>query len=156
MSESSEVQPPPAATNENVANGALLFQPMEITDHLVDGGAAPVRVLVLDKRGAGNASHRYRLEWAAQTIDPPGGAHAGGNALEITFQNGPIKEAGQNGVTNEALLSVLIDRMRGFQAGPYACGENANALRHLADALGWLLARTKARIDRGVEGTHAK
>lgn len=57
-------------------------------------------------------------------------------------------------MTHEALLAILIDRMRSFQAGPYSCRENALALTKLEEAQMWLLQRTRARMSRGVEGTH--
>jgi hypothetical protein len=75
-------------------------------------------------------------------------------SLSILFQNGPIPEKGTNGVTHEALLAILVDRMQGFQKGQYACRENAIALTHLEEALMWLQKRTRERVARGVEGTH--
>ena len=76
--------------------------------------------------------------------------------MSLSFQNGPIKEAGVNGITHEVLLAVLIDRMRSFQDGDYACRENAIALTKLEEALMWLNKRTQGREARGVEGTHEK
>lgn len=76
------------------------------------------------------------------------------SATPIRFQAGPIKEAGVNGVTGEALIAIQIDRLRSFQAGPYACRENAIALTHLETAQMWLQKRTRERQARGVEGTH--
>jgi hypothetical protein len=76
--------------------------------------------------------------------------------VDIRFQNGPINEHGVNGISQEALLAVVIDRLRSFQAGPYACRENATALTKCEEALMWLKLRTQRRIDRGVEGTSAK
>ncbi len=74
----------------------------------------------------------------------------------LRFQNGPVKEDGNgvNGITHEVLLAVLIDRIRGFQSGPWKCPENALALSYLEGALAALNARTKVREARGVEGTH--
>jgi len=72
----------------------------------------------------------------------------------INFQNGPILEAGVNGVTNEDLIAICIDRMGGFQAGPYACKENEMALERLTEALMWLRKRANDREAHGVEGTH--
>lgn len=74
----------------------------------------------------------------------------------ITFQNGPIKEAGINGNTQEALLAILIDRLEGFQSGQYACHDNQMALDHLQGARLWLHKRTVDRAARGVEGTLKK
>lgn len=92
----------------------------------------------------GNASHVYAMAWTGR----PDGEQ------RISFQDGPINEVGVNGVTNEALLAIVIDRMRGFQSSRYACRENAIALTKLEEALHWLHARTRARELRGVEGTH--
>ena len=72
----------------------------------------------------------------------------------ISFQNGPIGEVGVNGVSNEALLAVVEDRLLGFQSGPYACRDNAVALTKIQEAMMWLQKRTHERMARGVEGTH--
>jgi len=44
--------------------------------------------------------------------------------------------------------------MRGFQAGPYASADNAEALACMEQAQTALQRRTKARMLRGVEGIH--
>jgi hypothetical protein len=77
-------------------------------------------------------------------------------ASAIRFQNGPIKEVGVNGITQEALLAIVMDRLRSFQAGPYACRENAVALTYIETAQMWLQKRTRDRLARGVESTHQK
>lgn len=82
--------------------------------------------------------------------------NAAAAAVPIRFQNGPIKEAGVNGITQEVLLAICADRLRSFQAGPYASRDNAVALTHLETAQMWLHKRTRERLARGVEGTHAK
>lgn len=143
-----------------------------LTDHIVEGDSVnhQLEVTVLDEPGAGGACHEYRISAKIskgekfphrgrlndQTvkIEPDGSSEF---TLErILFQNGPIKEAGVNGATHEALLAILIDRMRSFQSGPYSNRANAIALTHLEEALMWLQQRTRERIKRGVEGTHAK
>lgn len=73
---------------------------------------------------------------------------------EISFQDGPIKESGVNGIMNEDLIAIVIDRMQGFQSGDYKCRENAIAITKLEEALLWLRKRTTDRERRGVEGTH--
>ncbi len=67
-------------------------------------------------------------------------------------QKTPDQEAGPNGITHEALLEVVLDRLRAFQRGKCACRENAIAITHLEEALLWLQQRTRDRIRRGVEG----
>lgn len=71
----------------------------------------------------------------------------------IKFQTGPVKENGVNGVTNEALLAILIDRLDHLQ-GKFPCNENEVALSHINKALDALEARTADRLSRGVEGTN--
>jgi hypothetical protein len=106
-------------------------------------------VVSAGSEGAGNAAHDY---WINDTygLDSDGCPSA---KVHIHFQEGPIAEAGLNGITNETLLAVLIDRMKSFQAGPYSCRENAIALTHMEDAMHWLHHRTHNRVHRGVEGT---
>jgi len=118
----------------------------ELTGHKVNPANDKLTVTVLDEPGAGGACHRYVIS----------GMNSG-NVLhvELGFQNGPIAEAGVNGITHEVLLSILIDRMEGFQSGPYANEHNAAALFHLQTAQAELLARTSERMTRGVEGTMA-
>jgi hypothetical protein len=74
------------------------------------------------------------------------------------FQNGPISVDGNgvNGVTHEALLAIVADRLRSFQKGQYSCKANACALTHIEEAMHWLQQRTIERMRRGVEGTLAK
>jgi len=58
-------------------------------------------------------------------------------------------------VLTEALLAIVADRLRGFQSGALACDDNQDALKAVENALYWLKQRTKARIERSAEGTHA-
>ncbi len=98
----------------------------------------------MDEPGQGGANHHYDIESdGSLTV-----------LAAIRFQNGPIKEFGINGITQEALLAIVIDRLRSFQAGPYACEDNQRALEHAHQALKFLQKRTLARIARGVEGTN--
>lgn len=76
----------------------------------------------------------------------------GNSWADLKFQKGPPETVGPRGVTIEALLAVSIDRLAGFQSGPLSCAENHAALNHLRSALEWLHARTRDRIERGVEG----
>lgn len=119
----------------------------KLNGHKVNPANDLLEITVLDNPGAGGACHQYRIDSASPDFHVP---------VELAFQNGPIAEAGVNGITHEALLAVLVDRMQSFQAGPYACRENALALTKLEEAQHWLHHRTKARMDRGVEGTREK
>ena len=110
-------------------------------------------VLVMDAPGDGGANHEYAVISKANLRHMAGLAE-GRQLAMISFQNGPIPENGVNGVTQEDLLSIVIHRLRGFAAGPFATRENACALRKTEEALHWLEARTQDREQRGVEGTH--
>lgn len=63
-----------------------------------------------------------------------------------------IAEHGVNGITNEALIAIVIDRLQGAQQGPFKCRENALAITELESASFWLAKRTLDRMTRGVEG----
>lgn len=117
-----------------------------ITDHIANPVNDTLKIEVLDEPGAGGANHDYRISGYGS------GHPRGATGTRICFQNGPINEVGVNGVTQEALLAVVIDRLRSFQAGPFACTENAVALVHATCALDALKGRTLARMARCVEG----
>jgi hypothetical protein len=128
-----------------------------LTDHIVEGDSAnhQLSITVDDEPGAGGANHRYLIGNYDSNTNPSAEGRKY-DQLCVLFQNGPIKEFGVNGVTQEALLTIVIDRLRSFQNGPYGCKANADALEHCCEALYHLQARTRERIARGVEGTHAK
>jgi hypothetical protein len=126
----------------------------EITDHRVNPANDKLTIEVLDEPGAGGACHYYDICGFSTETNPSCESPVPYQRLPVIFQNGPIGEAGVNGVTHEALLAIVIDRLRSFQAGPYACRENALALTKLEEAQHWLHSRTRARMARGVEGTH--
>lgn len=129
-----------------------------LEDFKVNPANDKLTVTVTDEPGAGGAQHLYMIEGFDTTSNPscPFVKRHGAPAKHATilFQNGPINEVGVNGITQEALLAIVCDRLRSFQAGPYASRENALALTKLEEAQHWLLHRTRARMARGVEGTH--
>ncbi len=127
-----------------------------LTSHLVNPCNESLKIEVLDEPGSGGANHLYRVSgfvaernasWEESNINP--------ESLDILFQQGPIAENGTNGITQEVLLAIVIDRLRCFQAGPYACRENAIALTKIEEAQMWLQKRTRERMARNVEGTSA-
>jgi hypothetical protein len=69
----------------------------------------------------------------------------------VVFQNGPVPIHGVNGVTNEALLTILIHRTNILNE-QFPCEENKVALGHMQKALESFNARTKNRVQRNVEG----
>lgn len=127
----------------------------QITSHIVNPANDKIKITVLDQPGAGGANHVYGLSGmdfmrntaAMETPDDrPDGE------VSIIFQCGPINEHGVNGVTQEALLAIVADRLESFQAGPFATPLNAEALAHVKAAQEALLTRTRERMGRGVEG----
>jgi hypothetical protein len=118
-----------------------------LTDHRTNDCNREIEIIADERDEASGASHEYTM------------AFRKGMSVErqtVTLQKGPIKEVGVNGVTNEALAAILIDRLRGFQSGPFSCRENALALTKFEEGLHWLEARTRERERRGVEGTNEK
>ncbi len=108
--------------------------------------------IVADSRdpNAGNASHHYRI----MASNPKGLIVTDSRPISksIDFQHGPVKEKGINGVSMEALLVIIKDRLEGFQTSAFACSENEQALNHVNTALRVLNERTKTRIAQNVEG----
>jgi hypothetical protein len=129
-----------------------------INEHKINPANDTLSITVVDEPGAGGANHHYRIEGFNTTTNAsdPFVARHGGPAEHATvlFQNGPIPEVGVNGVTHEALLAIVADRLRSFQKGQFACKANACALTHIEEAQHWLQQRTIERMRRGVEGTH--
>lgn len=159
-----------------------------ITDHKLPGLNDRLTITARDEPSAIGANHRYLIE-LFQNDEPaerwPDGVRVPRFQTVIGFQNGPIGDGGfqdMNGISNEALLAVVIDRLRGFQGenpkpegfgavagdataqvkamgvqdqwGRFRCRENAVALTHLETALMFLQKRTRDRLARGVEGSH--
>lgn len=127
-----------------------------IEDHKVNPANDILEITVEDEPGAGGAQHRYVVSGFNSEGNPSKFlVDAPADKVVILFQNGPIPEAGVNGVTHEVLLAIVADRLRSFQKGPYACKANACALTHIEEAQHWLQQRTIERMRRGVEGTHS-
>lgn len=127
----------------------------ELTSHKVNGLNESLKIDVLDEPGQGNACHNYGISFVGGRPDENDESRETGGVL-ISFQDGPIQEAGVNGISGEALLAIVEDRLIGFQSGQYACRENAVALTKIQEAMMWLQKRTLDRIRRGVEGTNQK
>lgn len=118
----------------------------ELTSHKVTGVNDGITVTVVDEPGHGGANHDYTVQWTQQNGQQ--------QLYRINFQNGTLPEVGVNGLTHEVLLSILIDRLEGFQRGPFACKANEYALLSCRAAQKALKERTQERAARGVEGTH--
>lgn len=104
----------------------------------------------VDEPGPGGACHEY-------TIKIPLGHGRGYMEDTFVFQKGPRNEFdAQHGVLDTDLLEIVRDRLTAFQAGEYACRENALALTHIEEALLWMNKRVEDRAERNVLGTYQK
>ena len=74
----------------------------------------------------------------------------------ISFQKGPIKENGVNGITEATMIQILIDRFEYFQSGNFPCEENEEILKKLNNILDLINKRTIDRKQRKVEGYNKK
>lgn len=119
-----------------------------------DGHGLNERITILaDERdpSSGGASHHYLVTMPSDCID------SDEIVAEIHFQHGPRNAKGsRQGITEAALIAVLLDRLEGFQAGPYSCRENALTKTKLEEALHWSRHRADARARRGVLGKNKK
>lgn len=107
---------------------------------------APTNVAAVDERDpkAGNASHTYGIQWGGPK-----------DVCRIQFQHGPRGVEGSTpGVFDDDLLAIIEDRMEGFQSGPFACQENAEALEAIRVARDCLGKRVARRIAQGVLGAN--
>lgn len=75
--------------------------------------------------------------------------------FHLVFQNGNPNEQ-INGLIDEVVLAILIDRARNFANGPLSTRENSIALTHLEEALMWKRRRVVDRKNRGVLNTYNK
>lgn len=100
-----------------------------------------------DAEKGGNASHNYTV----YRTDNPEADYTVGT---LRFQQGPRDDPRSiDGLTDGAVMAVLLDRYRGFQSGPFACRENAIIITHMEEALMWMQKRARDRAARGVLGT---
>ena len=131
-----------------------------LNEHQINPTNDLLRIMVTDEPGSDGANHRYEITGFDTTSNvsnaPPEAVPATGmSKVVILFQNGPTAEAGVNGLTQEALLAIVADRLRSFQKGQFSTKANACALTHIEEAMHWLHARTLERMKRDVEGTNA-
>jgi hypothetical protein len=129
------------------------FVGRELYDHKVNRfNRECVYVSTADERASDNAHHKYDIAVYPLDAAPEAKPVA---FLEIPFQNGGLKEVGANGITDQALLAIVIDRMRSFNDGQFRCRENSIIVTKLEEALLWMEKRGNDRARRGVEGERA-
>ena len=76
----------------------------------------------MDRPGVGGAAHHYEI------FTQPDGDEMGISLCNINFQEGRVADVGVNGIQHEDIMMIMIDRLRSFQKGPYACDGNVRAL----------------------------
>lgn len=130
-----------------------------LTSHKVNPANVELSIAAQGTPGPGGANHLYWIggfDTETNSACPFKRRYgAPSDHTTILFQNGAIGEVGVNGITHEALLAILIDRLESFQTGPYKSNYNADALYHLQAALYVLHRRTRDRMAQGIEGTMA-
>ena len=144
-----EINIGPQPMNKLTSDAPVKQIPVEILYHK-DGGNLNngIGIFATDNPGPGGARHHYSFVFHSEK----------GYLMyqNIAFQKGVVTENGINGISQEALLAVLIHRLECFIAGPYPSIETQNALNHCKMALDALKARTQDRLNRGVLGKYEK
>lgn len=75
--------------------------------------------------------------------------------LEVKWQHGPVPINGENGMTMEQYIEVVLMRLREYQQGETTrCRMNALAITKLEEAQDHLYRRTRERQQKQVEGTY--
>ena len=108
-----------------------------IDSHHVKGYAFNIEISAVPVDRYGMASYTYNL---TKSYDGKPGYQFN---KDLNFQIGDPRVFGVNGVTNEALLAIMIHRLQGFQNNPATnCSENQEAINHMELAMEALYSRT--------------
>ena len=108
------------------------------------------------------AQEIFQQHWTDENGNPAGGVSSG-KGFTISWQNGPLGRAGTdervepNGAFVEGIIDALESRFEFYQqgsGGKFACEENARCLELLTEMKELCEARTRRRVEAGVEGTH--
>ena len=102
------------------------------------------KVQAISGKGNGGADFKYRISAGINGKDEC-------RDVIIRFQQGNPEDQ-INGISNEALLAVVLDRLEGWQSGDFPSPDGRLLIAHLATALDLMQKRTKDRIERGVIG----
>ena len=107
---------------------------------------SPTNVAALDERdpNSGNAHHRFGVQFGGPD-----------SVLIVQFQHGPRGvEGSKPGVFDDDLLTIIQERLEGFQSGRFTCPENEEALEAVRAARAALGRRVATRIAQGVLGVN--
>ncbi len=107
----------------------------DVTSHRVNALNAHLRIQATEEAGPSGSPVAYVVSTAGKTL------------TTLQFQRGGSKEQGVNGLTNEALLAVLIDRI-GSISDTHAGNDTDEVLRLLESAELWMQKRSIERRAR--------
>lgn len=108
---------------------------MDAFKQVYEAQQGTIKALATDQPSENGTRHHYRVAYQPS---------AGGPEIDlgiIKFQNGDAARVGVNGVSDQALLSIVADHIEGFNRGPYACEANRQASYHIREAIRWLKQR---------------
>jgi hypothetical protein len=111
-----------------------------------DHNGLDVRVVTYDGSLLAEPGHHYNVDFGPKAVGATVSTYR-----NIDFQEGPVPTNGVNGLTNEALLAILIHRTEVLDA-KFSCDENKRAIADMKNALVNFEVRTARRMVRGVEG----
>ena len=92
-----------------------------MTHRTLDAGPDRLRIDVMDEPGKGGPEHRhsnlYRVSGPLDLSQNPSWQGDGAHSVMLLLQNGPLVDGRPaNGLTETALLAILIDRFRSRKA----------------------------------------
>lgn len=109
-----------------------------------------IEVVTADLRQSDNAHHAYKINVYHDYTTGMDAVPV--EEVVLNFQNGGLKEVGANGITDQALIAIVLDRVRSFNDGKFRCRENSMVVTKLEEAMMWMEKRSNDRAHRGVEG----
>lgn len=123
-----------------------------ITEHRVNEANRAITLEAGEIDPTTGGVYEYSISYEYSKRDEPLESPPVPVTVVLEFQCGDPKLVGINGLTNEVLLAILIDRAYAFQAGQLPSDGNARALVALVEAREAFMDRTVERAQRGVEG----
>jgi len=113
-----------------------------IESHKVEGYPSP-DIETMGMPGSAGAHYGYCLSWPRKML----GEETEQSTVALRFQHGdPRGTDGINGLSETALVAIVMHRLNGFQSRKFKCKENEEALEKLASALYWLRCREMKEV----------
>ena len=122
---------------EIIMSQEIVRETVVIDSHHVKGYAFNIDIKAVPVERYGIPTYTYSL--TKEYVGKPGYQFI----KDLSFQIGDPKVFGINGVTNEALLAIMIHRLQRFQDNPKTyCVENNEAIFYMKSAMDALYSRT--------------